>query len=192
MYAPAAMVRLPSHEWFQALGDARRRTPALARLATAIGLGIGMTACAPQIGDSCKTPLDCDAGGRRACDVTQPGGYCLVANCERGSCPEEAVCVRFRPEPARLASTVCMATCSDDGYCRADEDYRCVSADSLNARACLTGGERLSEIEGAPASGTRFCAWLPPQESGLGGTGGADGSAQPCAAGAGTDASAAK
>ena len=52
--------------------------------------------CAPQIGDECETSVDCSQGGERLCDITQPGGYCTVFNCEPNSCPEdESLCVQF-------------------------------------------------------------------------------------------------
>ena len=77
------------------------------------GLALAAVGCSPEIGDDCGTALDCSAQGSRLCDRTQPGGYCTIAGCERGTCPDEAVCVKFRPNLERLAVTYCMYKCSD-------------------------------------------------------------------------------
>jgi hypothetical protein len=92
--------------------------------------------CKPKIGDDCQLSTDCSAAGDRLCDITAPGGYCTVYNCEPGSCPEdESLCVLFGAErspvpeckdpqaPSPYARTFCMATCESDSDCRAD--YKC-------------------------------------------------------------------
>jgi hypothetical protein len=112
-------------------------------------------ACAPEIGDECKTSLDCSSQGSRLCDRTQPHGYCTLRGCERGTCPEESVCVKFRPAQERLSTTWCMAKCDDDGDCRTDEGYRCrkleVEADVGESR-----GPPEAEILGSQSQG--FCS----------------------------------
>jgi len=93
-------------------------------------------ACKPNIGDDCQVSTDCSAAGDRLCDITSPGGYCTVFNCEPGSCPEdESLCVQFAaerspvescrndPSPSPYARTFCMATCENDDDCRAG--YTC-------------------------------------------------------------------
>jgi hypothetical protein len=107
--------------------------------------------CAPEIGDQCQSALDCSAQGSRLCDRTQPGGYCTLRGCESGTCPQDAVCVKFRPEQERLATTYCMAKCSDDADCRSDEDYRCTTAAQFGA-----GGVMEAEILGR--DNERFCS----------------------------------
>jgi hypothetical protein len=106
--------------------------------------GIG---CAPEIGDDCGTALDCSAQGSRECDRTQPGGYCTIAGCEDGTCPSEAVCVKFRPSAERLAVTYCMYKCGDRSDCRGG--YQCTSATDFG----IPGD---AEILGPPAQ--RFCS----------------------------------
>lgn len=87
-------------------------------------------ACAaPAIGDPCKDAYDCDTNGNRYCDRTQPGGYCIVGGCEKSTCPEDSVCVMFRPTSDRLAVTWCMATCDETSDCR--DRYICRRADQL-------------------------------------------------------------
>jgi hypothetical protein len=89
--------------------------------------------CKPKIGDDCQISTDCSAAGDRLCDITAPGGYCTVYNCEPASCPEdESLCVLFGAErspvpeckdpqaPSPYARTFCMATCESDSDCRAD------------------------------------------------------------------------
>lgn len=53
--------------------------------------------CGAEIGDSCSTNVDCSPAGDRICDTAQTDGYCTVEGCDLGSCPEEAVCIRFFP-----------------------------------------------------------------------------------------------
>lgn len=117
-----------------------------------VSLTLGATACAPQIGDACTTSADCDVNGQRVCDNAQPGGYCTVGGCEKGTCPQDSTCVEFRPEPERLSSSWCMATCEDDGDCRADESYRCTFARDLGEGIAVA-------LDGEAA---RFCAYVPP------------------------------
>lgn len=85
--------------------------------------------CSREIGDSCETSVDCDVQNKRICDLTQPGGYCTLRGCEKGTCPEEAVCVMFRPEPERLAASWCMYACDDNDDCR--DNYSCLTAKEL-------------------------------------------------------------
>lgn len=105
----------------------------LARLLTPFALALSLVGCAPEIGDECGSALDCSAQGTRLCDRTQPGGYCTIAGCEKGSCPEEAVCVKFRADVERLAVTYCMLQCDDDGDCREGDGYECTRADEFGA-----------------------------------------------------------
>lgn len=88
-------------------------------------------ACAPTLGDGCTTNVDCSVNGDRFCDRAQPGGYCTIANCEPGSCGEEGICVRFKPDEPRLSSTWCMAKCDQTGDCDRDR-YVCRNSAELN------------------------------------------------------------
>jgi len=125
-----------------------RRAPD-ARLVLSLVLACAAIGCAPEIGDECETALDCSSQGSRLCDRTQPGGYCTIQGCERGSCPEEAVCVRFRPEVERLSTTYCMYACDDDDDCRDDEGYHCTKASEF-------GNGNEAEILGRAGQG--FCS----------------------------------
>ena len=128
--------------------------------ATAVG-------CAPEIGDDCESSLDCSSQGTRLCDRTQPGGYCTIRGCERGSCPEEAVCVLFRADVDRLAESYCMFKCDDDSDCRDGEGYECTLADDFGAMAgeteilgrqsqkfCSIPAQRPSVVDEAPMMST--------------------------------------
>jgi len=86
---------------------------------------LGTWGCKPKIGEDCATSTDCSISGDRLCDVTQPGGYCTVFNCEPNSCPTEAACVAFSEGTCSTASvsirfrrTFCMRACEDDSDCR--------------------------------------------------------------------------
>ena len=100
---------------------------------------LGLTsllACQPQIGDDCKTSINCSQSGDRLCDRTQPEGYCTIYNCTPGSCPDNSVCVGFAaslsvaPEcsndtqVSRFQRTFCMAECDANSDCRSS--YACV------------------------------------------------------------------
>jgi hypothetical protein len=100
--------------------------------------------CAPEIGDSCESSVDCDIQNKRICDLTLPGGYCTVSGCEKGTCPDEAVCVNFRPQPERLSNSWCMASCDDDGDCRGG--YRCRRAEQLGMIAVSSYGQETGEV----------------------------------------------
>ena len=120
-------------------------SPLVFVLAFAAASAVG---CAPEIGDECDTALDCSSQGSRQCDRTQPGGYCTILGCERGTCPEESVCVKFRPSLERIAVTYCMAECETDSDCRGDEGYECVT------QAEFSEGEA-RVLDGA---GAEFCS----------------------------------
>lgn len=128
-----------------------------------------LVGCADEIGDDCETALDCSQSGSRACDRTQPGGYCTIRGCERGSCPEEAVCVKFRPEAERLAVTYCMYSCGDDGDCRSDEGYQCTSMGTL-------GNGMEAEVLDGPNK--KFCSAKPREPISLPDAGGNDAAAE--------------
>lgn len=121
-------------------------------------LSVLLGGCAPAIGDSCDTSADCSQGGERLCDITQPGGYCTVFNCEPGSCPDDSVCIAFAVEestvpecadPNRLSRfnrSFCMAQCSSNSDCRSGyacidmsqpNDWSAVSVDKGSAKVCI-------------------------------------------------------
>jgi hypothetical protein len=69
----------------------------LAWLVAAVALG---GACSHEVGDSCKSSVDCDPNGTRSCDLSQPGGYCTVVGCDAvaAPCPSGSTCIRTFPE----------------------------------------------------------------------------------------------
>lgn len=116
-------------------------------------LMLGTLACAPQLGDSCSASTDCSVNGDRFCDLSQPGGYCTIANCEPDSCGDQGVCIRFKPDEPRLSSDWCMAKCSKTSDCGRDE-YVCRSTSQLNEDP--PGGRRLADVlEGRKSA--KFC-----------------------------------
>jgi hypothetical protein len=75
-------------------------------------------ACSHQIGDGCQTSVDCDPSGTRSCDLSQPGGYCTIQDCDETTCPSEATCVRYYPVALLNLTTNppavhCDPTCED-------------------------------------------------------------------------------
>lgn len=119
----------------------------VAVFALAFGLAAANGGCSRKIGDSCTTSADCDpTTATRSCDLSQPGGYCIIEGCDARSCPEDSFCVRFYP--TIYATQSCLASCTTEpcpaaGGCRPDEecvgsdpDARCVRR-SLEKRICV-------------------------------------------------------
>jgi hypothetical protein len=103
---------------------------------------VALLGCQPEIGDECQSSTDCAAGGDRLCDITQPGGYCTIFNCEPDTCPEEAACVLFSASPSTVAGcedatgtspfqrSFCMKSCESEDDCRAG--YNCIDVGELD------------------------------------------------------------
>lgn len=73
-------------------------------------------ACGRNIGDSCSSGADCDpTSGTRTCDLSQPGGYCVLEGCDARSCPSDSMCVRIFP------GAFLEKACSADTPCATDE-----------------------------------------------------------------------
>jgi hypothetical protein len=115
-----------------------------------------LSGCTRGIGDGCETALNCSASASRLCDRTQPGGYCTLAGCQEGSCPDEAVCVTFwrntdrsEVDRNRLSVNYCMRKCDDRSDCRDDDGYVCVNGDQF-------GFGKEATVEGHPTQ--KFCA----------------------------------
>lgn len=139
---------------------------------------LGAAACAKQVGDSCKTNIDCNIEGSRPCDISQPGGYCTVEGCNLNSCPDEAMCVRFFPskyltqpcDPATEDSTsnACAADelCLESGLCapRGSERRYCAlkcgnGSDCRGGYECRFVGEHgSSSLNPNDLGKAKFCA----------------------------------
>ena len=128
------------------------------RLVLVFGSLWGGLGCKPKIGEDCATSVDCSISGDRLCDVTQPGGYCTVFNCEPNNCPDESVCVGFgegtcsTPSIAiRFRRTFCMRSCEDDDDCRGGS-YRCIDVSRDQARQIVDTNPSSRRICAVPAS----------------------------------------
>ncbi len=109
------------------------------RLSFGLALLTGaVVACRPEIGDKCQVSTDCSVRGDRLCDTSQPGGYCTQFNCRANSCPDQAGCVLFNasipgcgyddrsgPFGSRVARGSCIARCTSNSDCRAEDGYVC-------------------------------------------------------------------
>lgn len=84
-------------------------------------LALLVAACGKEIGDECSVSTDCSSDGDRFCDSSSPSGYCTIIGCDTGSCPEEAVCVRFFTDTQ--SDRVCDQALEDreEDRCTADE-----------------------------------------------------------------------
>lgn len=69
------------------------------RLALAAAAGLAAltlsTGCGKEIGDECIVSTDCGSDVNLVCDVASLNGYCTIPGCDFGTCPDEAVCIRF-------------------------------------------------------------------------------------------------
>ena len=144
--------------------------------------------CGHDIGDNCLSSADCDPNGTRACDLSQPGGYCTIVGCDEKTCPSDSACIRYFPEkfldmsmPCNPAcedfdcpegrQDVCTADeiCLDSGLCakRASELRQCAKTCSDNGdcrggyicRKTGTGGSMLLSTN--PTAMTSFCSPAP-------------------------------
>ena len=101
------------------------RSSRLTRAGLLAAVVVTMTAaggCGRKIGDSCATGVDCDpTRGTRTCDLSQPGGYCVIEGCDARSCPEDSICVRFYPEMFLTGSCSLQAERDGESNCAADE-----------------------------------------------------------------------
>jgi len=128
------------------------------RLVLALGSLLGGFGCKPKIGEDCATSVDCSINGDRLCDVTLPGGYCTVFNCEPNGCPDEAVCVAFGEgtcsNPAvstRFRRTFCMRSCEGDSDCRGGS-YKCIDLSRDQSRQVVDTNPSNRRICGVPSS----------------------------------------
>jgi hypothetical protein len=121
----------------------------------AFAISCVLAGCQPGIGDACSTALQCSSSGSRLCDLTQPHGYCTLVGCDEGTCPSEAVCVKFWPkvpmqsDADRLGTNFCMYKCNSNSDCRNGDGYTCASEQNF-------GAMDESQVLGDPNQ--RFCA----------------------------------
>ncbi len=97
----------------------------MTRTLIALALALLGAACTPEIGDSCKSSVDCSPNGGRVCDIASPGGYCSIRGCDPNGCPDRALCVEWRYEEPRTSETWCMKRCSSTSDCDRS-GYRCL------------------------------------------------------------------
>lgn len=81
---------------------------------------LAVVGCGIEIGDSCTQNVDCSPQGDRICDIAQPGGYCTIEGCDEGTCPSEAICVRFFPTQALSVPCAEASDCAPGDLCLTD------------------------------------------------------------------------
>src|SRR5688572_16889660 len=158
--------------------------------------------CQPGIGDECQTSADCGASNDRLCDITQPGGYCTIFNCEPGTCPEDSTCVLFSADRSTVTGcedaygtspfqrSFCMKTCESEADCRsryscldvgaADNPWGAIVIDRGPSRICIvpySSGPIPDERPAEICTGSEAEFELPPDNISSGGEGGAASSA---------------
>ena len=134
----------------------RRWTGALV-IALAVGV-VGLSACKDKIGDSCDFNVDCSSKGDRLCDLSSPGGYCTIENCNAESCPKEAVCIAFYP--VAFLNHPCDPDTEDEPDCvPPDEDVDPDNDEDTNWCNQCTSDERCiqSGFCASKASARRWC-----------------------------------
>jgi len=107
----------------------------------AVALLALVSACQAMIGDDCERSTDCSLRGERICDlsnrVNSAGarsdngqGECTIEGCGRGTCPDEAACVRVYGSD--FLSTSCEPTREDIATACDPEEESC-PADCIQA-----------------------------------------------------------
>ncbi len=127
--------------WLSCLSFVSSRSSFWGGLALA-SLALG---CSPKIGDECTVSTNCSPTGDRLCDITQPGGYCTIFNCEPDTCPGDSSCINFGTNlspvgPACTPSqgnspyqrSFCMEQCESDSDCRSGYACRDLSGSPPN------------------------------------------------------------
>jgi hypothetical protein len=122
-----------------------RSLPALAvRTLAAVGFLV-LGACGSEIGDACQLASDCSPDGDRVClrsniaGHPDEGGYCAVVGCDPGSCPDEAVCVRFYA--GAFAEKTCDPRTEDSLEAPSTDDCSLDEVCSVQRRCALRASE---------------------------------------------------
>ena len=158
-------------------------------LGALLGAALLGAGCGSEIGDSCTSSVDCSPNGNRTCErsTSSPGGYCTVVGCDYGTCPDEAVCVRFfsatssktcdpaiedidedrcSPDEVCTLSGNCLPRQSETRYCMrrcetqndCREDYECRDMELMIAH----GGEPVTAPDASSSDAPpEFCAVAP-------------------------------
>jgi hypothetical protein len=124
----------------------------------ALALALLGGACGHDIGDSCKTSVDCDPNGTRACDLSQPEGYCTIAGCDETSCPSSSICIRVFPTdllPTPTPMTMCDTAC-EDADCPGGHRSNLCAADEICVSSGVSSGT--SGVCAKQAYERRYCA----------------------------------
>ncbi len=147
-----------------------------------------LAACQAKIGDECEISTDCSIQGERVCDLSHRvdpqgiesvsgQGECTIDGCGRGTCPDEAACVKVYgtdfltvacdPEREDVAATceASEATCEARGClpsAQTDEQGRTLYScpprnDCSSSEVCLPEGLCADEIT-ARTSCRRKCS----------------------------------
>jgi hypothetical protein len=159
---------------------------ALAVVAFAALAALAAGGCGHDIGDECKSSVDCDPNGTRSCDLSQPGGYCTVQGCDETSCPSGSACVRIFPMASFLPKMChhlledldgktndCLAdeVCLDNDHCarQSFEQRYCAKTCDPSGNMCrggymcrFTGDLGSMPLSSDPTQTTYFCAPAPP------------------------------
>jgi hypothetical protein len=123
-------------------------------LTLALAVALSGAACKRQIGDDCKSAVDCDPNGTRACDLSQPGGYCTIQGCDETTCPSEATCIRYFP--TKYLTKPCNPRCED----QAGVDAGCQEADAGPGQAGGDGGTGAAPVNDCAADEVCLAAGL--------------------------------
>lgn len=93
---------------------------------------------AGELGGPCANDTDCKGAGATCITESQgwPNGYCAIANCSAGSCPDGSDCFQMTS-----GNTFCLKTCGDSNECASG--YGC----DPSAGACVPGCTGDSDCE---------------------------------------------
>lgn len=139
----------------------------------ALAVCLIVAGCAHKIGDSCTMNIECSPTGDRVCDASEPGGYCTQEGCLAGSCPDEAVCVRYLD----LSNTPCYGPNAEllcergeiclEGFCAPLRSERRACLLICNSRSdcrdqyqCIGGGVGGAQIVDTDLLDAKYCVPL--------------------------------
>jgi len=166
-------MKLPVHRIPRAL---------VASIVAVVALG---AACSHEIGDDCRSSVDCDPNGTRSCDLSQHGGYCTVVGCDKTSCPSGSSCIRTFPEtflaqaanltvrPESCDPTLAISDCPMNPTDPTDPTNSKCASFGLCVRTCDPAADPTTCPKGQLCSSLGYCAQCDPRQEDIPPDGGA-------------------
>jgi hypothetical protein len=113
--------------------------------------GMTVTPSDGKVGSPCTEDSQCEGGDKAQClpSTEWPNGYCVIVDCESGSCPSGSECYQLSS-----GDTLCLDTCENSGECR--DEYAC-----HNVGACIPACSPTSCGDGQVCNSEGLCEDAP-------------------------------